>query len=160
MLQTRVLILADGALAFSGKPKILHSKEDYGTHALVTQIRVDRPHQHWAYERFSQYGPIAFLPLNSQDFVLVWALPNDEIGASKPCQKRSFSRCCKRKSASVLASLPPWALAPAIRCLWCKLKSKCAALWCCLATRLMHCTLLQVRALTLPARYRRLGRAS
>lgn len=80
VLQARLLILADGARSHLAESLgILHSKEDYGTHALVTQIRVDRPHQHWAYERFSQYGPIAFLPLNSQDFVLVWALPNDEI---------------------------------------------------------------------------------
>lgn len=79
-LQAKLLVLADGARSHLAESLgIVHSKEDYGTHALVTQVRIDRPHQHWAYERFSQFGPIAFLPLNTQDFVVVWALPNDEV---------------------------------------------------------------------------------
>src|SRR5690554_3527170 len=79
-LQTKLLVLADGARSgLAEQLGIRHNKEDYGTHALVTQVKVNRSHQHWAYERFSQHGPIAFLPLNEQDYVVVWALPKDQI---------------------------------------------------------------------------------
>lgn len=90
-LQTKLLVLADGARSgLAAQLGIRHTKEDYGTHALVTQIRVNRSHQHWAYERFSQYGPIAFLPLNEQDFIVVWALPNEEIDRVKTMPEEAF----------------------------------------------------------------------
>lgn len=90
-LQTKLLVLADGARSgLAAQLGIRHNKEDYGTHALVTQVKVNRSHQHWAYERFSQYGPIAFLPLNEQDFVVVWALPKDEIETVKTMPEEKF----------------------------------------------------------------------
>lgn len=90
-LQTKLLVLADGARSgLAEQLGIRHNKEDYGTHALVTQVKVNRSHQHWAYERFSQYGPIAFLPLNEQDYVVVWALPKDEIDTIKNMPEAEF----------------------------------------------------------------------
>jgi len=90
-LQTKLLVLADGARSgLAEQLGIRHNKEDYGTHALVTQVKVNRCHQHWAYERFSQYGPIAFLPLNEQDYVVVWALPKDEIDRVKNMPEAEF----------------------------------------------------------------------
>ena len=90
-LQTKLLVLADGARSgLAGQLGIRHSKQDYGTHALVTQVKVNRSHNHWAYERFSQYGPIAFLPLNEQDYVVVWAVPNDEIEHIKAMPDNDF----------------------------------------------------------------------
>lgn len=91
LLQTQLLVLADGARSgLAEQLGIRHNKEDYGTHALVTQVKVNRSHQHWAYERFSQHGPIAFLPLNEQDFVVVWALPKDEIETVKHLSEDEF----------------------------------------------------------------------
>ncbi|WP_430460601.1 2-octaprenyl-6-methoxyphenyl hydroxylase [Thalassolituus sp. LLYu03] len=79
-LQTGLLIMADGARsALAAQLGIQHERIAYGTHALVTQVRTDRAHGHWAYERFSHDGPIAFLPLNSHDYAVVWTLNNDVI---------------------------------------------------------------------------------
>lgn len=90
-LQTKLLVLADGARSgLAEQLGIRHNKEDYGTHALVTQVKVNRSHQHWAYERFSQHGPIAFLPLNEQDYVVVWALPKDQIDRVKNMPEAEF----------------------------------------------------------------------
>ena len=90
-LQTKLLVLADGARSgLAEQLGIRHNKEDYGTHALVTQVKVNRSHQHWAYERFSQHGPIAFLPLNEQDYVVVWALPKDQIARIKNMPEAEF----------------------------------------------------------------------
>ncbi|MAS25482.1 MAG: 2-octaprenyl-6-methoxyphenyl hydroxylase [Oceanospirillaceae bacterium] len=79
-LQTSLLVMADGARSpLASSLGIRHQRNDYGTHALVTQVEVDQPHGHWAYERFSSDGPIAFLPLRSNHFAVVWTLNNDEI---------------------------------------------------------------------------------
>ena len=79
-LQTALLILADGARSeLAQQLGIQHSRKTYGTHALVTQVQASQPHQHWAYERFSEHGPIAFLPLNQRDYAVVWTLPDEQI---------------------------------------------------------------------------------
>lgn len=90
-LQAKLLVLADGARSnLAGQLGIGHSSQNYGTHALVTQIKVSKPHHHWAYERFSQYGPLAFLPLNEDNFVVVWALPNGDAEAIKSLPDAEF----------------------------------------------------------------------
>ena len=79
-LQTSLLVMADGARSpLAARLGIRHERNDYGTHALVTQVEVDQAHGHWAYERFSQDGPIAFLPLRSNHFAVVWTLSNELI---------------------------------------------------------------------------------
>ena len=81
-LQTALLILADGARSeLAQQLGIQHARKTYGTHALVTQVQASQPHQHWAYERFSEHGPIAFLPLNQRDYAVVWTLPDEQIDA-------------------------------------------------------------------------------
>lgn len=90
-LQCKLLVMADGARSgLAAKLGIRHTHEDYGTHALVTQVKADQHHGHWAYERFSQHGPIAFLPLNQDNFVVVWALPNNEIETVKAMEDAEF----------------------------------------------------------------------
>lgn len=79
-VETRLLIMADGGR--SDLPRqlgIQHESTPYGTTALVTRIRSSEPHNHWAYERFREDGPLALLPLDEQDFAVVWTLQNDQI---------------------------------------------------------------------------------
>ncbi|MEK9711972.1 MAG: 2-octaprenyl-6-methoxyphenyl hydroxylase, partial [Thalassolituus sp.] len=79
-LDTRLLIMADGGRSsLPASLGIHHQRKDYGTKALVTQIRCDQLHGHWAYERFSSDGPIALLPLNKYDFAVVWTLSEDVV---------------------------------------------------------------------------------
>ena len=37
-------------------------RRDYNQHALLTTVRASRPQEGWAYERFTEYGPLAALP--------------------------------------------------------------------------------------------------
>ena len=79
-LTTQLLIMADGGR--SPLPRQLgieQSRKDYGAQALVTQVKCGQPHDHWAYERFSSDGPIAFLPLNKDEYAVVWTLSDDEV---------------------------------------------------------------------------------
>ncbi len=90
-LQASLLVLADGARStLAQQLGIQHKRRSYGTHALVTQIEVDREHGHWAYERFSEDGPIAFLPLNKKDFAVVWTLTDDQIEQVKALPEAEF----------------------------------------------------------------------
>src|SRR5690554_2829732 len=90
-LQTKLLPLADGARSgLAEQLGIRHNKEDYCTRALVTQVKVNSSHQHWAYERFSQHGTIAVLRLNYQDYVVVWAVPKDQIARIKNMPEAEF----------------------------------------------------------------------
>ena len=82
ILQTQLLVMADGGRSpLASQLGIQHSRQPYGTHALVTQIECDQDHNHWAYERFSGDGPIAFLPLQQRSYAVVWTLNDDEIDA-------------------------------------------------------------------------------
>ncbi|MCL1124319.1 2-octaprenyl-6-methoxyphenyl hydroxylase [Shewanella surugensis] len=55
---------------------------DFKQTAVVANIHTRKPHQHWAYERFTQNGPLALLPLTSHQgqnrLSLVWALSDQE----------------------------------------------------------------------------------
>ncbi|MBM95247.1 MAG: 2-octaprenyl-6-methoxyphenyl hydroxylase [Oceanospirillaceae bacterium] len=80
VLSTRLLVMADGARSgLAAKLGINHQRQSYGTSAIVTQVKTDQPHQHWAYERFSDAGPIAFLPLHQRQFAVVWTLPEETV---------------------------------------------------------------------------------
>lgn len=79
-LQASLLVMADGARSpLAAQLGIQHQRTSYGTHALVTQVETDKPHGHWAYERFSNDGPIAFLPLQKNQYAVVWTLNNELI---------------------------------------------------------------------------------
>lgn len=79
-LQAELVVLADGGRSGLAKQLGIESdKKSYQTHALVTSVKMDRNHSQWAYERFTQAGPLAMLPLAQDEFALVWTLPEDQI---------------------------------------------------------------------------------
>lgn len=72
-LQARVLLGADGGpsglRAMAGLPVDVI---DYQQSALIATVRAERGHQHWAYERFTDTGPLALLPMTDNRLSLVW----------------------------------------------------------------------------------------
>lgn len=75
-----LVVMADGGRSDLAQTLgITQHKQSYGTHALVTSVRIDRHHNNWAYERFTEAGPIALLPLADNEFAVVWTLNNDTI---------------------------------------------------------------------------------
>ncbi len=80
MITTRLLIIADGGRSpMLQQLGIDQQQTHYGAHAIVTQVRTNQSHDHWAYERFSEHGPIAFLPLSKQDYAVVWTVAEDQL---------------------------------------------------------------------------------
>ncbi len=63
-LQTPLLIAADGANSAVRRLAGCATREwDYLHHAIVTSVRCSQPHQLTAWQRFTDDGPLAFLPL-------------------------------------------------------------------------------------------------
>lgn len=75
-INTRLLVLADGANSQGcAQLGITQQRFDYGQQAIICNITLDKPHQNWAYERFTLGGPLALLPIQGNRFALVWCLP-------------------------------------------------------------------------------------
>jgi 2-octaprenyl-6-methoxyphenol hydroxylase len=72
-LQTRLLVVADGG-GLAQQLGVKHIDKDYRQTALIARVKVDRPHRHIAYERFTNTGPLALLPLAEREYSLVWTL--------------------------------------------------------------------------------------
>lgn len=80
VLSAELVVMADGGRSDLAKQLgIQQQRQSYNSHALVTSVRIDRSHEHWAYERFTEAGPIALLPLADNEFAVVWTLDNDVI---------------------------------------------------------------------------------
>jgi len=79
VIHTRLLVLADGANSQGcAQMGINQQRFDYGQQAIICNLTLDKPHQYWAYERFTLGGPLALLPIQGNRFALVWCLPKDE----------------------------------------------------------------------------------
>jgi 2-polyprenyl-6-methoxyphenol 4-hydroxylase len=79
-LDVDLVLIADGAeSAIRQSLGIDVEVKDYHQSALVANVSLDRPHNGVAYERFTDEGPIALLPLppleNTNRAALVWTLP-------------------------------------------------------------------------------------
>jgi 2-octaprenyl-6-methoxyphenol hydroxylase len=77
-IEARLLVAADGAR--SGVRELLGIGArtwDYGQTAIITNVTPSLPHQDWAWERFTDSGPIALLPLTDQRCAVVWTVATE-----------------------------------------------------------------------------------
>ncbi|MDW3710738.1 MULTISPECIES: 2-octaprenyl-3-methyl-6-methoxy-1,4-benzoquinol hydroxylase [unclassified Pseudomonas] len=66
-LRAPLVIAADGANSAVRRLAGCATREwDYLHHAIVTSVRCERPHHRTAWQRFTDDGPLAFLPLDRQ----------------------------------------------------------------------------------------------
>ena len=82
VVQTKLLVVADGlGSSTARKLGITPNSSAYGQTGIIANITLEKPHGGVAYERFTDQGPMALLPLT--DFqgqprsALVWTQPND-----------------------------------------------------------------------------------
>lgn len=72
-VSARLVVAADGAQSsVRAAAGIAADVEDYGQIAIVTNVAADRPHDGTAYERFTQSGPLAVLPLHDGSYGVIW----------------------------------------------------------------------------------------
>jgi 2-polyprenyl-6-methoxyphenol 4-hydroxylase len=82
-VSTALLVMADGGRStLREKLGIDYQETDYGQCAVIANIGLDRPHGQIAYERFTDSGPMALLPLTDDEgqprMALVWTVPLEE----------------------------------------------------------------------------------
>lgn len=83
-VQTRLLVIADGGRStLCEQLGIEIKRKPYGQKALITNIAFEKAHEGWAFERFTDTGPMAVLPLADLDGehrgALVWTLAEDQV---------------------------------------------------------------------------------
>ena len=76
-ISTRLLVAADGVA--SQVRELLHigaAVQDYGQSAVIANVTPGIPHGNIAYERFTDTGPVAMLPMTGNRCALVWTVPS------------------------------------------------------------------------------------
>lgn len=74
-LETRLLLACDGAgSAVREMAGIAANVHDYHQYAVVANISTEKSHNNQAFERFTEQGPIALLPMSESRSSLVWTL--------------------------------------------------------------------------------------
>lgn len=95
-LEAGLLLVADGASSgLRDKLGVAVEEKSYRQHALVTNIASAESHGGRAYERFTDEGPMAFLPLLSSTegeyrSALVWTLPPERARHLTDCSDQEF----------------------------------------------------------------------
>ncbi|MCP4951598.1 MAG: 2-octaprenyl-6-methoxyphenyl hydroxylase [Proteobacteria bacterium] len=78
-VSSSLVVLADGGRSPATTMIDVNKKiKKYSESALVGIVGVDRNHNGTAFERFTEYGPLALLPLVNQGFALAWTLPEHD----------------------------------------------------------------------------------
>jgi 2-octaprenyl-6-methoxyphenol hydroxylase len=81
-IESSLVVIADGANSQTAqKTGIYSNQQPYGQQGIIANIALEKPHNGVAYERFTDQGPMAMLPLpdfnGSPRSALVWTEPND-----------------------------------------------------------------------------------
>jgi 2-octaprenyl-6-methoxyphenol hydroxylase len=78
-LATRLLVAADGGESAIRKGLGIQAQErPYGHDAIITTVTPDRPQPGVAFERFTETGPLALLPMTQGRYSVVWTCREDE----------------------------------------------------------------------------------
>jgi 2-octaprenyl-6-methoxyphenol hydroxylase len=78
-LSAKLLVGADGGNSSVRKLlDIAQQVTEYGQTALVTTVKTSLPHRNIAYERFTESGPLAFLPVGKNQCSVVWTRSNED----------------------------------------------------------------------------------
>jgi 2-octaprenyl-6-methoxyphenol hydroxylase len=86
-----VLVAADGAdSALREQAGITVRRVDYGQTAIVTNVTPQLPHNHVAWERFTDTGPLALLPMSGQRCAVVWTVASEQAEAIMALEDAAF----------------------------------------------------------------------
>jgi 2-octaprenyl-6-methoxyphenol hydroxylase len=80
VIETKLCIAADGANSKTTQLlAIISQQNDYGCSAIIANVSCNKTHKNRAFERFTEAGPLALLPLSNNRYSLVWSVKNSEL---------------------------------------------------------------------------------
>jgi 2-octaprenyl-6-methoxyphenol hydroxylase len=106
-LHTKLLVGADGAKSSVRQMAGISSTHKYyDQNCLVFTLRLRRPHQNIAYERFQPAGPFAILPFASDRLCIVWTATTEETPRLLSLSREAFKQAVQNKmGAEVVCQL-------------------------------------------------------
>lgn len=91
VLSARLVVAADGGKSVvRERLGITTATWDYHQTAIIANVTPQHPHQHVAYERFTQSGPIALLPMSEHRCSVVWTVASDQAAAVTSLDDEAF----------------------------------------------------------------------
>ncbi|WP_434358566.1 2-octaprenyl-6-methoxyphenyl hydroxylase [Parasalinivibrio latis] len=80
IMEAGLLVAADGAVSASCDALgITRDEHDFSQVAVIANVSTSERHQGRAFERFTEHGPVALLPMSQGRSSLVWCLPPHEV---------------------------------------------------------------------------------
>jgi 2-octaprenyl-6-methoxyphenol hydroxylase len=90
-LSAKLLVAADGNNSQVMKMLAIgRSRKEYAQSALITNVTPGKKHNNVAYERFTDTGPLAFLPMSQNRCSVVWTLSPEQAEALKALDETAF----------------------------------------------------------------------
>lgn len=91
-ISAKLLVGADGQFSTIRDLLGLSSWQcEYQQTAITTNVIPERAHQNWAYERFTENGPLALLPMSEGRCSLVWTVQSGTEKALLACDEQQFA---------------------------------------------------------------------
>lgn len=80
-LRAKLLVGADGSRSQVASAASIEQQlqREYGQTAIITNVQVQQPHQYRAFERFTDEGPLALLPMAGNLMSLVWCVKQPQV---------------------------------------------------------------------------------
>ncbi|HRD48189.1 MAG: 2-octaprenyl-6-methoxyphenyl hydroxylase [Candidatus Competibacter sp.] len=105
-LRAKLLVAADGANSpVREQLGIAAVRWEYGQHAVIANITPTLPHENVAYERFTDAGPIALLPMSEQRCAVVCTVNDPDVSAVMALDDAGFLRLVQERFGDRLGPL-------------------------------------------------------
>ena len=90
-LSAKLVVIADGAHSQSRKlANIEFNTRAYQQAAIIANIEVAGGHHNHAFERFTEHGPMALLPMSNNRYSLVWCMEPEQIEHTMALEDDAF----------------------------------------------------------------------
>ncbi|MFD2166082.1 2-octaprenyl-6-methoxyphenyl hydroxylase [Thalassotalea euphylliae] len=105
-INTKLLVACDGGQSMCRKAAgIANTSRDYQQSAVIANVTTQNPHNNVAYERFTEQGPIAMLPMTGNQCSLVWTVNHDNAEIIKTLNEQAFCQALEEAFGRYLGAI-------------------------------------------------------